>query len=173
MSPLEDQFAQLNKESLRDNEQFQATFIQATRLSTQAASEEKRKLLQNAILNSAILSISENHRQILMQFVERVTPLHAAVLNLFDNPQANEGVRKVASTSMGGLSLIVEAAIPELKGNPAIADRVVTDLEAMGLLSGASLHVTMSGSGLLTQRSTPLGRSFLQFIADPETGSIP
>src|SRR5260370_41152921 len=58
---LEDQFAQLSKESLRDNEQFQATFIQATRLSTQTASEEKRKLLQNAIVNSAILSIDENH----------------------------------------------------------------------------------------------------------------
>ena len=83
-------FDQLDKEALRDNEQFQATFIQATRLSTQAASDEKRKLLQNAIINSAILGIEENQRQLLMQFLERVTPLHAALLNLFDNPRANE-----------------------------------------------------------------------------------
>jgi hypothetical protein len=62
---LESQFDQLDKEALRSNEQFQATFIQATRLSTQAASEEKRTLLQNAILNSAILDIEENQRQIL------------------------------------------------------------------------------------------------------------
>src|SRR5437016_7058540 len=47
---LESQFDQLDKETLRSNEQFQATFIQATRISTQAASEEKRRLLQNAIL---------------------------------------------------------------------------------------------------------------------------
>src|SRR6266403_5730801 len=52
---LESRFDELDKEALRENEQFQATFIQATRLSTQAASDEKRRLLQNAILNSAIL----------------------------------------------------------------------------------------------------------------------
>jgi hypothetical protein len=56
---LESKFDELDREALRNNEQFQATFIQATRLSTQAASEEKRKLLQNAILNSAILDIEE------------------------------------------------------------------------------------------------------------------
>jgi hypothetical protein len=64
---LEDRFEKLDKEALRDNEQFQATFMQATRLSTQSASEEKRKLLQNAIINSAILDIDENRRLILMQ----------------------------------------------------------------------------------------------------------
>jgi len=74
---------------------------------------------------------------------------------------------------MGGLSLIVEAAIPAMRGNRAIADRVVSDLEAMGLLSGANLNVTMSGSGLVAQRTTPLGRSFLKFIGDPESGSVP
>jgi hypothetical protein len=118
---LEADFDQLDKESLRDNEQFQATFLQATRLSTQAASEEKRKLLQNAIINSAILAIEENHRQILMQFLERITPLHAAVLQLFDNPASNERAKaRVANISMGGLSLLVEAAIPSLQGNGAI-----------------------------------------------------
>jgi hypothetical protein len=171
---LEADFDQLDKESLRDNEQFQATFLQATRLSTQAASEEKRKLLQNAIINSAILAIEENHRQILMQFLERITPLHAAVLQLFDNPASNERAKaRVANISMGGLSLLVEAAIPSLQGNGAIANRIVADLESMGLVNGANLNVTMSGSGLLTQRSTPLGKSFLQFIVDPKTGAVP
>jgi hypothetical protein len=171
---LEANFDQLEKEALRDNEQFHATFIQATRLSTQAASEEKRKLLQNAIINSAILSLEENHRQILMQFLERITPLHAGVLQLFDNPASNEKAKnRVANVSMGGLSLIVEAAIPSLQGNRAIADRIVADLESMGLVSGASLNVTMTGGGLLAQRSTPLGRSLLQFIVTPETGIVP
>ncbi len=61
----------------------------------------------------------------------------------------------------------LEAAIPDLRGNRAIAERIVADLEGMGLLSGASLHVTMSGSGLMAQRSTPLGRLFLKFISAP------
>jgi hypothetical protein len=164
---LETEFDQLDKEALRSNEQFQATFIQATRLSTQAASEEKRTLLQNAILNAAILDIDENQRQILMQFLERITPLHAAVLGLLDNPPANPNVQRMPAISMGGLNLVVEAAIPDLRGNRAIADRIVADLEAMGLANGASLHVTMTGSGLMAQRSTPLGRLFLKFISKP------
>ena len=164
---LESEFDELDKETLRNNEQFQATFIQATRLSTQAATEEKRTLLQYAILNSAILDIEENQRQILMQFLERITPLHAAVLNVLDNPPANPDVQRMPNISMGGLNLVIEAAIPDLSGNRAIAERIVADLEAMGLLSGASLHVTMSGSGLMAQRSTPLGRLFLKFISAP------
>jgi hypothetical protein len=164
---LESQFDQLDREALRNNEQFHASFLQATRLSTQTADEEKRRLLQNAIINSAILNIDETLRQILMQFLERITPAHAAVLNLFDNPAAAPAAERVANVSMGGLHLIVEAAVPDLKGNRPIADRIVADLENMGLVSGASLNVTMTGSGLLAQRSTPLGRSFLQFISDP------
>ena len=169
---LQDQFDQLDKEALRANEQFQATFIQATRLCSQTASDEKRAPLQNAIINSAILGVEENLRQILMQFLERITPLHA-ILSLFDNPKANDDVLRISHSMMGGLSLIVEAAIPAMRGNRAIADRVVSDFEAMGLLSGANLNVTMSGSGLVAQRTTPLGRSFLKFIGDPESGSVP
>jgi hypothetical protein len=44
---LESEFDELDREALRNNEQFQATFIQATRLSTQAASDEKRQMLRN------------------------------------------------------------------------------------------------------------------------------
>jgi hypothetical protein len=53
------------------------------------------------------------------------------------------------------------------KRNKPIADRIAADLESMGLLNGAGLNVTMSGSGLVAQRSTPLGRLFLEFISDP------
>jgi hypothetical protein len=102
-----------------------------------------------------------------MQFLERITPLHAAVLGVLDNPGANPNVGRMAGQSMGSLNRVVEAAIPDLQGNRTIAERIVTDLEAMGLVSGASLHVMMTGSGLLAQRSTPLGRLFIEFISDP------
>lgn len=53
---LQENFEQLESEALRLNEQFQATFIQATRLSTQTASDEKRRLLQNAACCAAKLA---------------------------------------------------------------------------------------------------------------------
>lgn len=165
---LEDRFERLDKEALRDNEQFQATFIQATRLSTQSASEEKRKLLQNAIINSAILDIEENRRLLLMQFLERLTPLHVAMLALLDNPSANPAVARLAQHMMGGLIQVVEAAFPELRGSKAISERIAADLESMGLVNGGNLNVTMTGAGLMAQRSTPLGQAFLKFVANPE-----
>jgi hypothetical protein len=170
---LEQNFDQLDKEALKDNEQFQATFVQAARLSSQTASVEKKRLLQNAIINSAMLTIDETLRQMLMQFLDRITPTHAAVLDLFKDPSVNEAVQKSVRHSMGDLSLIVEAALPSLRGNQAIANHIVTDLESMGLLSGASLNVMMSSSGLIAKRSTPLGDTFLTFIADPDSGRIP
>jgi hypothetical protein len=168
---LEGRFERLESEALRSNEQFQATFIQATRLSTQAASKEKRKLLQNAILNSAILDIEENLRQILMLFLERITPLHAAVLSLFlHDPASNERVQQILKQiSEGNLSRVLEVAIPELNANRPLAERIVSDLDAMGLSSGAGQHfnVKIQASRLMECRSSPLGQLFLQFISDP------
>jgi hypothetical protein len=69
------------------------------------------------------------------------------------------------------LSLIVEAAIPELSSNRALAARLVADLEAMRMLSGASLNVTMTAQGLMSGRSSPLGKLFLRFISDPEAAA--
>jgi hypothetical protein len=54
---LESQFDQLDKEVLRSNEQFQATFIQATRLSTQAAFEEKRMLLHVTMSGQGLMLV--------------------------------------------------------------------------------------------------------------------
>ena len=171
---LEKEFDQLERANLRSNEQFQATFIQASRLAVSTASDEKRKILQNAILNSALGSIDENVRQIFMTFVERFTPLHAAILQVFNNPAANEAAKtRAAHLSMGGLGLIIQAAIPDLQGQDALANRLVSDLESSALLNGASLNVTMTGQGLMASRTTELGRAFLQFISDPQTGTVP
>ncbi len=169
---LEETFEALKPETLRANEPFQATFVQSARLAT--ASDEKRKLLQNAIVNSAIGTIDENVRQIFMQFVERLTPVHTAMLKLLNDPAANTAAKqRGANLSMGGLGLIVQAALPILQGNDALTNRLATDLEAYGLLNGANLNVTMTGQGLMASRTTELGRAFLNFITDPETGEVP
>jgi hypothetical protein len=171
---LEGTFEKLKPDALRANEQFHATFVQSARLSVATASDEKRKLLQNAILNSAIGTIDENVRQIFMQFVERITPLHAAMLKLLNDPTANAAAKQRADNLMtGGLGLIVQAALPILQGNDALANRLANDLEAYGLLNGANLNVTMTGQGLMASRTTELGRAFLNFITDPETGEVP
>jgi hypothetical protein len=167
---LEEEFDRLDKDALRSNDQFHATFIQATRLSTQTASEEKRRLLQNAILNSAILSIEEDERQILMSALERITPLHASLLGLLDHPAQNEHVLfLVDHGSQANLLMVIEAAFPKLRSSTVLAERAIADLDLMGLTAsaGRNFNVKMPVIELIDRRSTPFGQLLLQFIAEP------
>jgi len=171
---LEGKFDELKPEALKENEAFQATFIEAAQASLRTAHEKKKEMLRNAILNVAIGTVDETIRHMFMQFIERLTPLHIATLNLMNNPGANEKVKqRVQNVMAGGLREIVDVAIPELRDQRELADVIVADLENMKLTNGAGLNVTMTGNGMLAQRTTLLGRSLLQFIADPETGRVP
>jgi hypothetical protein len=165
----------LRPENLRANEQFHATFIQAVRLATTTASTDKKKLLQNAIINSAIGQIDETVRLIFIQMLDRITPMHAVLLSFLDNPRTNKAAaRRADSISMGGaLSHLIEAAFPEFQTGGELLNRVVVDLHAMGLTTTNSIQGMMTGCGLLERRSTEMGRSFLTYIADPETKSVP
>jgi hypothetical protein len=154
--------------TLRENEQFQATFIQAAQMSMRTIQDEKREMLRNAVLNSAVIDIDENVRQMFMQYIDRMTPLHASVLRLMDDPQKSPDAQKAASGMMtGGLDHIVEAAIPVLTGKKEIGARVAADLGDMGLFNG-NYNGMLSGAGMLQRRTTNLGRSFLRFISEPQ-----
>ncbi|UPK31870.1 hypothetical protein IVB18_05350 [Bradyrhizobium sp. 186] len=172
---LEASSERLRPENLRDNEQFQATFIQAVRLATTTASAEKKKLLQNAIINSAIGHVDETVRMLFIQMLDGITPMHAVLLAFLDNPRGNPAaIRKAESISLGGaLVHLIDAAFPEIQSNGELLNRVVADLNAMGLTTSSGIQVMMTGSGLLERRSTDLGRSFLAFVSDPETKSVP
>jgi hypothetical protein len=165
---LEASHAEFKAETLRANEQFQATFIQAAQLSMRTIQEEKREMLRNAVLNSATIDIDENVRQMFMQYIERMTPLHVSLLKLMDDPGANPDAKQAASGMMAaGFDHIVKAAVPQLRHQDAIADRIALDLNDMGLLTSGNLRGTVSGTALLQRRSSNLGRSFLAFISEP------
>ena len=68
---------------MRENEQFHATFIQAVRLAKTTASADKKKLLQNAIINSAMGQVDETVRLLFVQMLDRLTPMHAPTPNNF------------------------------------------------------------------------------------------
>jgi hypothetical protein len=171
---LESKFKALRPDALRENEQFQASFIQSVRIATTTASAAKKKLLQNAILNSAVISVSEIIRQIFMQNLDRITPQHAVLLNFVDKPAGNPAaVASAKGMMMGSLASVIEKALPEMYSNKEIFDRICVDLYSMGLTTNESFGGMQSGSGLLDKRTTNLGQSFLAFISDPETSQIP
>ena len=122
---LEIKFEGLRADALRESEQFQATFIQSVRIATTTADATKKKILQNAILNSAILSMSETIRQIFMQNLDRITPLHAVLLNFLNNPAGNPAAAASAKgMPNGSLTSVIEKTLPQIYSNKEIFDRI-------------------------------------------------
>jgi hypothetical protein len=164
---LQSQYEALQLDKLRENEAFQATFIEAAQVAMRTVQEEKKEMLRNAINNSAIGTIDENVRQMFMQFIDRLTPLHVAIAKTLDNPKANPAVADaIKNTIRGGLDLVINAAIPELQNQEPLTRMMFADLNSMGLLN-SSYGGMMSANGLIERRTTELGQSFLKFISKP------
>jgi hypothetical protein len=160
----------LSAEALRDNEPFQATMLQAARLATATASSEKRRLLQNAVLNSAIGTVDENIRQLFLQMIESMTQSHVALLHFLDDPKASPAAVQYAnSLSMGSMAHVVGAALPEVTKDQVIFRRLTGDLYRFGLTTHDSFGGTQTGGdSLLATSTTQFGRGFLLFIKEPE-----
>jgi len=161
---------QLSAEALRDNEAFQATILQAARLATSTASEEKRELLQNAVLNSAIGTVDENIRQMFLEMIESMTPMHVALLKFLSNPKASPAaVASAKGLMMGSVEHVITAALPEVTTNKDLFRRLVGDLYRFGLTTRDSFGGTQSGGeSLLNPATTELGKSLLNFIERPD-----
>ena len=158
----------MRPDRLRDNPAFQATFLQAAQIAARTLQSEKLEALKNAIVNSAMAhDLDENLRQIFLHYIERFTALHLALLKLLDEPASHPiGKTQLAGMYTGGLDDVIEAAIPELRGRKELMQILATDLQAAGLLSGATISTMMSVQSLQTRRSTDLGRAFMSFISE-------
>jgi len=167
---LQHSHEQLSAEALRNNEAFQATMLQAARLATATASSGKRTLLQNAVLNSAIGTIDESVRQIFLDIIETLTPMHVVLLDFLSNPKSSPAaVASAKSMMMGSMEHVIAAALPEMTKNQELFRRLAGDLYRLGLTSRDSFGGMQSGGeAMLNPATTQLGRGFLEFIKKPD-----
>ncbi len=170
INTLAAEFERVKPEALRENEQFQATVVQAVRIASTTASADKKRILQNAILNSAIGSVDEFYRHVFMQLIDEITPHHIQFLNYLDNPRAYPAaVERAKSVYMGSRSAVIEAALPDLVSDEDLFVRVSSDLQRLGLANTSSNTVMMTGGdGMLNPQTTSVGRAFLNFINPPD-----
>ena len=159
-------------DSLKENEGFIDTVLQATQIALRNHQDEKRTALLNAIRNTAIGAAPDDmRRQIFFRYVDEFTPEHLGILALFDDPQGwfSSANKQFPDLSMSGLSRVLEEAIPALRHQRDIYDQIWKDLYQRGLVNTDGLHTTMSGRGLQASRTSELGKAFLRFIQSTET----
>jgi hypothetical protein len=158
-------------ETLKNNEQFIDTVLQATQVALRNHQERKRSALRNAIANSAVgRTPNDMTRQMFLRYIDEFTEEHLMILELFADPPgwfARHG-NPFPNLSMGGLSHILENAFPVLQNARPLYDQIWKDLYQRGLVNTEGLHAMMTGNGLTASRVSDFGERFLAFIRTPE-----
>ena len=156
---------------LKENEQFIDVVLQATTFVLKTSEKKKIECYRNAILNTAIGdSPDKTKSQIFLNQLDKFTTWHIVILDFIDSP--NEWFKKMGKTPpslmMGSLHSVIIDAFSELKGQDELLDIIWGDLELTGFHKSGSLKTIMSGNGVLSARTTKLGKEFINFITNDE-----
>jgi hypothetical protein len=167
---LEEKVKEFKMPNLSTNEMFITTFTYALTIAVRNHQEEKIEALRNAVLNTALLTSTEEEDLHLMflNFVDVFTPWHIRILVFFNDPKeyCQRNNVNVSSLAMGPPSSVLEQAFPSLRRD--FYDQITKDLYHRGLAFDVnSLHVMTSEGGLFAPRITTMGKKFLKFISAP------
>lgn len=159
---------QVDYSKLSQNEQFIDTIIQATTIAIKTSEKEKIVALRNAVTNTALDEAPEKTKsQIFLNLVDSFTVWHLKILTFFDNPKAwfQRAGQSPPNLMMGSMFSVLKSAYPSLAGQDELVDLIWNDLHNAGLHNTSGLKTMMSGDGALAERTTELGKEFIQFIS--------
>ncbi|MDD2092375.1 hypothetical protein NP522_19505 [Pseudomonas guariconensis] len=159
----------VTEEELQTNEAFVSTVAQTCNMALRNHEAEKLEALRNAVKNSVLPSCpADDYRQLFLNFVDACTVTHIKLLHLFKNPKAwiaQQGREFPQNWYMGGLTQVIEFALPELSKQSALYTPIWKDLYQRGLVTTDSLGTTMGVDSMLAGRATPLGAMLIEFLS--------
>jgi len=159
----------LDINGLAENQRFIDTVLQATTYALKTSDNEKIEAFKNAIINTALNEAPDKTiSQIFLNLIDSFTTWHIKLLHLFNDPEGwfKTNNRPTPNYVAAGLNSIVTDAYPELKGHGDLVNIIWADLKRAGLHNSGELGAVMKGSGLLQQRTTEMGKKFLNYIQE-------
>lgn len=154
---------------LQNNEQFVDVILQATTFALKTSEKNKINSFKNAVLNTALgLSPDKTKSQIFLNQLDKFTTWHILILDFINSPALwFQKAGKTPPNNMSGsiYSLILDA-FPELKNQDDLLDIIWDDLKTAGFHKTSTLKSMMTGSGVLSDRTTSLGKEFIAFISN-------
>ena len=170
LKTLEEKVDSFRIEDLSNNNMFVTTVMHASQAAIRNHQEEKLEALRNAVLNSALPnSIEEDYQLMFVDLIDTFTPWHLRILKFFDDPTTwgqKHGVSYPRWES-GTPAHVLDRAFPELTDDRHFCNQIVKDLDIRGLMEGKDLHTDMNVSGMLTPRTTRIGKRFIAYITSP------
>lgn len=156
-------------EDLQNNDQFVSTVMQATEVAVRNHQQEKIDALRNAVLNTALGQSPEDaKRDMFLGFVDMFSVPHLRILKAMAAYDA-DGRHSVTATSIGSLTQLALAQLPDLIRSGKLVEVAVEDLCRRGLLFWNSEGGVLMIPEGATQVSD-FGREFLRFISEPKEG---
>lgn len=159
-----------------DNPAFQSTCIHAAEIVLRTHLEEKRQLLCNAVLNSAIQSElpEEMQRQIYMDLLEKLTPTHIKVLRLFASQKLAHVHIELGDPNwinvinyVDPMHEVFDKELPETIGHENLRLRFVNDLFAEALIANIFPERESLSEIAYSPKPTQLAKGFLKFVESP------
>ena len=146
---------------LQENEQFITAVMQATSAAIRTHQQAKLDALKNAIIHIALgEGPDETFQHILLGFIDEFSEMHFRILAFARSPIAP------ADIMMGSLASVLEDNLPTLRGQKTLYQQIWSDLYTRGLVNTEGLNGSMSGNGLSQSRTSPIGETLLNFIAN-------
>lgn len=168
LNELEDK-GSIDLNELRDNEQFIDIMLQATTYALKTSEKKKIECFRNAVLNTATGdSPDKTKSQIFLNQIDKFTAWHIIILEFIDSPRNwFKKMEKTPPNYMGGsIHSVILETFPEMKNQDELLDIIWEDLKLTGFHKTSGLKTMMTGDGVLSARTTSLGKEFLGFIMD-------
>lgn len=155
-----------NIQELSQNDEFLTIALQSYNIALRTHQKEKRFALMNAISNTPKLSIDENEKLMMLNYIDSFNEWHLKILSFLDNPTNYFTKENKPSYYMAAKSAILEDAFPELKSKRTFYDQIAKDLNDRGLIVYDTLHASMSEMGLWNSGTSKFGKLFLKFVSE-------
>lgn len=166
----------MTAQQLADDAAFVAATRRIVRAAEEEASEDKRILLLNALMNAGSWSsLPAVTRTRFLELVIRYSELHVFLLQYFSDPRAwltahadgwHEERSPFAAGSVG--SVLQRWVFVDDPLWPGEVNRAVGELSADGLLTLNGLNTIGSGSSLYASYTTERALDFIRFVTDNE-----
>lgn len=164
---LQDRFEDFDPDRLAENEEFVSVVAETTRIAMATHRAEKLEALRNIVLSSAAgITIDEVSNGTFMALVERFSALHLRLVQVLADPlNAPEILAIGGERAMEPITGAIVAAFQGRADRSAIGV-VINDLQSAHLLRDLK-HAAVTPDPLTSRCLTPLGESFVRFIASP------
>jgi hypothetical protein len=154
---------------LFSDDRFISTLFQGINIHMQTTGNKKAEYLQNAAINSVVLSPEEDIRLKFMSTLQTIGIVHIEMLKLFNEPYGYlESKGFSVSMSIEGGTRSINLHNIFLKYDSDFLNLVVHDLSMAGLIRGEQNYVTLNASRTHSTLVSAYGTQFIEFINKPD-----